>query len=300
MTDAMLAMNDEIVPELAWQMGRPVRFGAGEMRGFEERARYMIGIAEDVLQPIDPGPKERLQALHHARAARHRADDRAVELPLHDRRQLGRPGADGRQRRDPEARRADAARRRALPDGGRPGRPAGGPVPAPLPRPRADRPHPDGRHGRPPRLHRLGRRRPRDGGGGGRHLHLDGPRARRQGSGLCPGRLRPRSHRRERRRRRLLQLRPVLLRRRAHLRPPRRLRRVPRRLRRDGEGLQARRSAGRGDDARAHGAAGFGRHGARPDRGRAAGRREGAYRHESLRARGAGLAPTWRRRCSRR
>jgi acyl-CoA reductase-like NAD-dependent aldehyde dehydrogenase len=25
--DAMLAMADEIVPELAWQMGRPVRFG---------------------------------------------------------------------------------------------------------------------------------------------------------------------------------------------------------------------------------------------------------------------------------
>ncbi len=27
--DAMLAMRDEIVPELAWQMGRPVRFGGG-------------------------------------------------------------------------------------------------------------------------------------------------------------------------------------------------------------------------------------------------------------------------------
>lgn len=35
--DAMLAMKDEIVPELAWQMGRPIRFGAGELRGFEER-----------------------------------------------------------------------------------------------------------------------------------------------------------------------------------------------------------------------------------------------------------------------
>ena len=31
--DAMLAMTDEIVPELAWQMGRPVRFGPGELRG---------------------------------------------------------------------------------------------------------------------------------------------------------------------------------------------------------------------------------------------------------------------------
>ena len=27
--DAMLAMKDEIVPELAWQMGRPVRYGGG-------------------------------------------------------------------------------------------------------------------------------------------------------------------------------------------------------------------------------------------------------------------------------
>ena len=56
--DAMLAMKDEIVPELAWQMGRPVRYGAGELRGFEERARYMIGIAEQALADVDPGPKE--------------------------------------------------------------------------------------------------------------------------------------------------------------------------------------------------------------------------------------------------
>jgi len=56
--EAMLTMTDEIVPELAWQMGRPVRFGAGELRGFAERARYMIGIAEPALAPIDPGPKQ--------------------------------------------------------------------------------------------------------------------------------------------------------------------------------------------------------------------------------------------------
>ena len=55
--DAMLAMTDEIVPELAWQMGRPARFGASEVRGFAERARYMIDIAEQALAPILPGPK---------------------------------------------------------------------------------------------------------------------------------------------------------------------------------------------------------------------------------------------------
>ncbi len=59
--DAMLAMKDEIVPELAWQMGRPVRYGAGELRGFEERARYMIGVAERALANIDPGPKDGFQ-----------------------------------------------------------------------------------------------------------------------------------------------------------------------------------------------------------------------------------------------
>jgi acyl-CoA reductase-like NAD-dependent aldehyde dehydrogenase len=53
MLDALLAMNDEIVPELAWQMGRPVRYG-GERRGVEERVRYMMAIAEEALQPLRP------------------------------------------------------------------------------------------------------------------------------------------------------------------------------------------------------------------------------------------------------
>src|SRR5215207_11450894 len=51
--DAMLAMNQEVVPELAQQMGRPVRYG-GEFRGFEERVRYMLRIAEDSLAPLVP------------------------------------------------------------------------------------------------------------------------------------------------------------------------------------------------------------------------------------------------------
>ncbi len=52
----VLAMEADITPELAWQMGRPVRFGAGELRGFEERARHMIAIAEEALAPIEPTP----------------------------------------------------------------------------------------------------------------------------------------------------------------------------------------------------------------------------------------------------
>lgn len=46
------AMNDDIVPELAWQMGRPVRYG-GEFGGFNERASYMAQIAHDALAPIE-------------------------------------------------------------------------------------------------------------------------------------------------------------------------------------------------------------------------------------------------------
>jgi acyl-CoA reductase-like NAD-dependent aldehyde dehydrogenase len=56
--DAMLAMKDEIVPELAWQMGRPIRYGSGELRGFEERARHMIAIADRSLVDITPEPKD--------------------------------------------------------------------------------------------------------------------------------------------------------------------------------------------------------------------------------------------------
>jgi acyl-CoA reductase-like NAD-dependent aldehyde dehydrogenase len=49
---AVGAMNDDIVPEIAWQMGRPVRYG-GEFGGFNERASYMADIAIDALAPIE-------------------------------------------------------------------------------------------------------------------------------------------------------------------------------------------------------------------------------------------------------
>ncbi|MEC3861162.1 aldehyde dehydrogenase family protein [Mesobacterium sp. TK19101] len=51
---AVGAMNDEVVPELAHMMGRPVRYG-GEFRGFNERASHMAEIAEDALAPIAVG-----------------------------------------------------------------------------------------------------------------------------------------------------------------------------------------------------------------------------------------------------
>ena len=45
-------MNAEITTELAWQMGRPVRYG-GEFSGINERAIYMASIAEASLAPIE-------------------------------------------------------------------------------------------------------------------------------------------------------------------------------------------------------------------------------------------------------
>jgi acyl-CoA reductase-like NAD-dependent aldehyde dehydrogenase len=50
--DAMNAMSERIITELAWQMGRPVRYGAGELRGFTERANHMIEIASTALANV--------------------------------------------------------------------------------------------------------------------------------------------------------------------------------------------------------------------------------------------------------
>jgi acyl-CoA reductase-like NAD-dependent aldehyde dehydrogenase len=42
---------------LAWQMGRPIRYGPNEVRGTLERARYMAGAAAAALADLDAGPK---------------------------------------------------------------------------------------------------------------------------------------------------------------------------------------------------------------------------------------------------
>jgi len=47
----------EIARGLTLQMGRPLRFAPGEVRGTLERARYMIGIAPTALADIDAGPR---------------------------------------------------------------------------------------------------------------------------------------------------------------------------------------------------------------------------------------------------
>jgi acyl-CoA reductase-like NAD-dependent aldehyde dehydrogenase len=56
--DAFVARKEAIAEEITWQMGRPIGQSPGEVRGFEERARYMTSIAAISLADIDPGPKQ--------------------------------------------------------------------------------------------------------------------------------------------------------------------------------------------------------------------------------------------------
>ncbi len=49
--DALLGMNDEITPEIAWQMGRPVRYG-GEKGGVEARTKFVVENAQAALSSL--------------------------------------------------------------------------------------------------------------------------------------------------------------------------------------------------------------------------------------------------------
>lgn len=53
--DCLVSKSDEISREITLQMGRPIKYAPGEVRGLEERARYMIDVAEQELAdiPID-------------------------------------------------------------------------------------------------------------------------------------------------------------------------------------------------------------------------------------------------------
>ena len=56
---AFAAKESQLAEELCWMMGRPIRFAAGEIRGFVERASYMADIAAsalaDIQLPDQPG-----------------------------------------------------------------------------------------------------------------------------------------------------------------------------------------------------------------------------------------------------
>jgi acyl-CoA reductase-like NAD-dependent aldehyde dehydrogenase len=55
--NAFVSHRDQIAEEITRQIGRPIGQSPGEVRGFEERARYMIDIAPRALADIDAGPK---------------------------------------------------------------------------------------------------------------------------------------------------------------------------------------------------------------------------------------------------
>jgi acyl-CoA reductase-like NAD-dependent aldehyde dehydrogenase len=56
--DAFEKRRDAVADELTWQMGRPIRYAANEVRGTLERARYMIDVAPEALADVDAGPKD--------------------------------------------------------------------------------------------------------------------------------------------------------------------------------------------------------------------------------------------------
>lgn len=55
--DAVVANKEQIANELCWQMGRPIRYAAGEVNSFADRSRYMISVANEALAPIQVSEK---------------------------------------------------------------------------------------------------------------------------------------------------------------------------------------------------------------------------------------------------
>src|SRR5271155_944358 len=55
--DAFAARSADIAAEITWQMGRPIRYTPGEVKGFEERARYMLPVAPAALAAVKPAEK---------------------------------------------------------------------------------------------------------------------------------------------------------------------------------------------------------------------------------------------------
>jgi acyl-CoA reductase-like NAD-dependent aldehyde dehydrogenase len=58
---AFVAKANDIASEITWQMGRPISHSPSEVRGFEERAKYMLHIAPGALAAVQPGEKAGFQ-----------------------------------------------------------------------------------------------------------------------------------------------------------------------------------------------------------------------------------------------
>lgn len=59
--EAFVSHRDQIAEELCWQMGRPIKYAAGEVGGVEERAHYMIDVADEALARIHVNEKAGLR-----------------------------------------------------------------------------------------------------------------------------------------------------------------------------------------------------------------------------------------------
>lgn len=59
--DAFVSNKEAIAEEICWQMGRPIRFAAGEVAGMEERSRAMIELADKGLATVKLDKKEGFQ-----------------------------------------------------------------------------------------------------------------------------------------------------------------------------------------------------------------------------------------------
>lgn len=55
--DTLVAQKEQLANEICWQMGRPVRYAAGEIDGMEERARTMIELSDQGLASIQLAKK---------------------------------------------------------------------------------------------------------------------------------------------------------------------------------------------------------------------------------------------------
>jgi len=56
--DAVVAKEEQLAAEITQQMGRPIRYAAGEIRGFADRGHTMLKLARQALEDIVPPSKE--------------------------------------------------------------------------------------------------------------------------------------------------------------------------------------------------------------------------------------------------
>ena len=218
--DLLVAKRDELATEITWQMGRPIAPKPGRDPWPGGARPLHAGGGAPGAGRRRVGAKAGLHPVHPPRAAGAGVRHGALELPLPHRGQQHRPGSGRRQHRAAQALGPDAAcapsasRRRST-------RPAAGRrVPASAPEPRGGARDRRERCGELVGVHRLGaggRRAVRRPPGSLHRPPTSSSAARTRPMSAHGRRSRPRD--REPGRRRLLQLRPKLLRHRADLRP---------------------------------------------------------------------------------